>query len=103
MKIACALIELEFRANSRLTAFAGLEASSGVFNFVVFLLTKRRGNRITDLMSYTRRRLVLGLLNGENLVSDNIVQHLTDPAWPTDFNIFDPLVTTEAKVHPIVT
>jgi hypothetical protein len=46
---------------------------------------------------------VLRLLNGENLVNGDIVQHLTDPAWPTDFNLFDPLVKTEAKVHPIVT
>jgi hypothetical protein len=47
--------------------------------------------------------VVLRLLNGENLVSGNIVQHLPDPAWPTDFNIFDPLGTAQAKVHPTVT
>src|SRR6476660_3220736 len=43
------------------------------------------------------------LFNGENLVSGNVVQHLMDPAWPTDFYVFDPLGTTQAKVHPIIT
>lgn len=52
---------------------------------------------------YIRLQLVLRLLNGENLVSCNSVQHLSDTAWPTDFNIFDKLGTAQAKVHPIVT
>jgi len=38
--------------------------------------------------------LVLRFLDCENLVSHNIVQHLTDPAWPANIDIFDPLVTS---------
>src|SRR6476646_7267354 len=52
---------------------------------------------------YSETALVLRLFNGENLVSGNMVQHLMDPAGPTDFNLFDPLGTTQAKVHPIIT
>jgi hypothetical protein len=66
-------------------------------------LGRSERNPVADSVGFTQRRLVLRLLNGENLVTGNIVQHLTDPAWPTDFNIFDSLGTTQAKVHPIIT
>ena len=46
--------------------------------------------------------LVLRFLDCENLVSHNIVQHLMDPAWPANIDIFDPLVTSQTKVNPIV-
>jgi hypothetical protein len=61
---------------------------------------KRRGVTCWTILA---GRLARRLLNDENAISGNIVQHLTDPTWPADFNIFDPLGSTQAKVHPIVT
>ena len=47
-------------------------------------------------------RLFSRFLDGENLVGGDIVQHLMDSAWPADFNVFDPLVTGEAKVNATI-
>ena len=97
----------------QLTMDAAARKSIGGAQRSVGLHRRRRGkfcttivgkrNPIADSVGYTRRWLVLRLLNGENLVSGNIVQRLKDPAWPTDLNIFDLLVATQAKVYPIVT
>src|SRR3954451_18228029 len=59
-------------------------------------------NRISDSVDHRRRRLVPGFLDCENLVSGNIVQYLMNPAWPANFNVFDPPVTRESKVHTTV-
>jgi hypothetical protein len=59
-------------------------------------------NRIADSVDHHRQPLVLKFLDCKNLVSRNIVQCLMDPARPANFNIFDPLVTRESKVHATV-
>ena len=51
----------------------------------------------------SRAVLPLRLLDRKNLVGSHIVQHLMDPAWPADFDIFDLLITRKAEMHPRVT
>lgn len=58
---------------------------------------------IADSVDDTWLQLVLRLLDCKDLVGGNVVQHLADSAWPAYFNIFDLLVTRQAKVHPTVT
>jgi hypothetical protein len=43
-----------------------------------------------------------GLFDGEYLVRGNIMKHLADAAWPTDFNILDYLVAGQAEVDTTV-
>src|SRR6516162_9242160 len=40
--------------------------------------------------------------NGENLVGWNIMEHLANPTWPSNFDFFDASVSSESKMNAAI-